>query len=167
MPIAKYHEYEDQLWELVEVKKLQLHKVAEILGVHRTTVGHWCRRFGIKTQRVGPRTGVACKGGRYIGKGGYVYIFRPDHPWSTKKGYVLRSRLVMEQKLGRYLGNKEVVHHLNKKTDDDRTENLSLFPSNGDHLRHELTGHCPNWSPEGWEKICDAIRIPEQSRYRL
>jgi uracil-DNA glycosylase len=32
---------------------------------------------------------------------------------------------------------------------DNRPENLELFASNAEHLRHELTGRVPNWTPAG------------------
>jgi hypothetical protein len=152
---AQYRENEKKLRELVEGQGLQLHKVAEILGVHWSTVNNWCRRFGLQTHRSGPRTGVACKGGRFLGKGGYAYIFLPDHPNHNNKGYVIESRVIMEKKLGRYLDRKEVVHHLDKNPLNNHPDNLSLFRSNSDHLRHELTGKCPNWTPEGKKKLID------------
>ena len=45
-----------------------------------------------------------------------------------KKNWKKRSRIVMEQYLGRTLSPKEVVHHINGNKQDDRIENLSLFP---------------------------------------
>jgi len=42
----------------------------------------------------------------------------------------------MEEKLGRYLTKKEVVHHINRITDDNRIENLMLFANSLEHLKH-------------------------------
>lgn len=44
------------------------------------------------------------------------------------------SRAVMEAHLGRKLSPKEVVHHINGDTTDDRLENLQLFNGTGEHL---------------------------------
>lgn len=66
------------------------------------------------------------KGGRAIGKGGYVYILKPEHPSANSKGYVLEHRLVVENKLGRFLKSNEWIHHKNAIKDDNRIENLAI-----------------------------------------
>lgn len=75
------------------------------------------------------------KGGQYKTPYGYMLIFKPEHPFCNCKGYVRRSRFVMEKHLGRYLKSKEQVHHINKIKDDDRIENLMAFASNSAHRR--------------------------------
>ncbi len=76
------------------------------------------------------------KGGIYKRTDGYIYILKPNHPHASKRdGYVLQSRLVMEKMLGHYLKPEEIVHHKNDKRDDDRPENLKLFPANSEHTR--------------------------------
>lgn len=47
-------------------------------------------------------------------------------------------RVVMEQKLGRKLDRKEVVHHINGNKSDNRIENLALYSSNGEHRKEHL-----------------------------
>ena len=76
------------------------------------------------------------KGGRRI-ICGYVYWLRRDHPFSHSNGYVAEHRLVLENKLGRYLTPEEVVHHLNGDRKDNRIENLELLSSQKEHIiRH-------------------------------
>ena len=56
-----------------------------------------------------------------------VFIYQPNHPCSNNRGYILRSRYIMEQHLGRILNNKtEQIHHINNNTLDDRLENLQI-----------------------------------------
>jgi len=65
------------------------------------------------------------KGGQKT-DGGYVLILMPKHPRANNAGYVRRSHLVVEKRLGRYLSFDEIVHHKNGITTDDRPENLEV-----------------------------------------
>tara|TARA_A100000172_G_C2994769_1_gene94134 strand:+ start:152 stop:595 length:444 start_codon:yes stop_codon:yes gene_type:complete len=58
-------------------------------------------------------------------------------------------RVVMEQKLGRYLLPEEVVDHIDGLTLHNAPDNLRLFPSNDAHLRETLAGLRPDWSATG------------------
>lgn len=64
-------------------------------------------------------------GKRKIGK--YLYILKHNHPFATKQGYVAEHRLIMEDRIGRYLRPDEDVHHINGVTTDNRPENLQLL----------------------------------------
>jgi hypothetical protein len=135
--------------------------VAEQVGCSNQQISRLCKKNGIKTQRTGPRSGLGHTGwkrGRYLDKKGYYWIWSPDHPNKTKGGYVAEHRLVMESKLGRYLDRKEVVHHKDHTPGNNHPGNLMLFSSNGRHLHHELKGKCPQWTPEGKERLLEAAR---------
>jgi hypothetical protein len=76
------------------------------------------------------------KGGRFKNSNGYIWIWKPEHPFAMKcspKGYVLEHRLIMEEKLGRYLKKGEVAHHINGIRNDNRIENLKLT-TKGKHI---------------------------------
>mgnify|MGYP001584478774 CR=1 FL=1 len=96
------------------------------------------------------------KGGRLSDKSGYVLVYSPEHSSSNSNKYVREHRLVMEKHLGRFLNSGEVVHHINGIRNDNRIENLQLFQTNGEHLRHERTGKVPNWSEDGKKQMIEA-----------
>jgi len=60
----------------------------------------------------------------YIVISGYKYIQCPSHPNATLKGYVAEHRIILENKMGRYLGKEEDVHHKNFNKLDNRECNL-------------------------------------------
>lgn len=64
-----------------------------------------------------------------IDKSGYVLLYLPNHPNCSVNGQYAEHRLVMEQKIGRYLVKNENVHHINGVRDDNRPENLELWSS--------------------------------------
>jgi hypothetical protein len=137
--------------------------IADQLACAPQTIGKLAQRHGFATQRRGPRPGPGhpnWAGGVHIDKSGYRCLWVEHHPHSKSRpgkartsGYVLEHRLVMEAHLGRYLDRGEVVHHKDGNKANNDIANLELFPNNGAHLAHELRGRCPNWTPEGKERI--------------
>lgn len=77
---------------------------------------------------------------------GYILIHKPNHPFCDCRGYVLRSRLVMEKYLGRYLKPEEIVHYRGvkypissiKNRQDDRIKNLELFINKSEHTKFHM-----------------------------
>jgi len=76
------------------------------------------------------------KGGKVYSMAGYVYIYKPEHPFSNNIGYIFEHRLVMEQSIGRYLNKTEKIHHINEIKDDNRIENLLLFKNESEHQKY-------------------------------
>lgn len=75
------------------------------------------------------------QGGRRTDGRGYVYIWvGKDHPMASASPYVAEHRLVMAQKLGRWLTSDEVVHHRDEDKGNNDPDNLELW----DRARHMI-----------------------------
>ena len=132
----------EELRRMIEDEAATQSEAAVHFGVHLGTIERRTREWDLRTAKTGPRPGARhpnWKGGRTLCKG-YWYLYQPDHPLANRHGRVLEHRLVMERHLDRPLTRQEVVHHKNGDRLDNRIENLQVFDSNGDHLRHELKG---------------------------
>jgi hypothetical protein len=65
------------------------------------------------------------KGGKlYNRSGGYISIFKPDHPFCDSLGYVKEHRLIYEQYYNCCLLKNVDIHHINKIKIDNKIQNL-------------------------------------------
>ncbi len=158
----RFSQLQNRDWIESEVQKKPLRQIAEEVGCSYGAIQYTIKKFGITVpQRVTHRWGkeqteatkkalrekypngrygkdaANWKGGRTRGGKGYTYIFNPDHPKATRRGYVMEHRLVMEKKLGRYLTDNEVVHHKNGIIDDNKIENLEVC-TRKQHFQHHF-----------------------------
>jgi len=139
--------YRNKEWlehQYITLKKSGV-KIAKEFRINDSVVYRWLNRFGITRTHSESQKGelnANWQGGKikhYQGNKYYYLVQAPDHPNTDHRGYVREHRLIMEQYLGRYLDTKEVVHHINGDTLDNRVENLYLFSNNGEHVRlHNL-----------------------------
>ena len=106
---------------------------------------------------------------------GYVYVKAPPgHPNVNGDGYICEHILVAENILGRLLNGEEVVHHINKKRNDNKPSNLMVFASHRDHALYHSGGNATVingvWHTEplhGKCKYCgaDFIRDPSWKKF--
>lgn len=73
------------------------------------------------------KDGANWKGGRRVDEEGYVQLYIPSHPNSKSNGYIREHRVVMEEKLNRFLEKNENVHHINGNKQDNHPNNLELW----------------------------------------
>lgn len=110
------------------------------------------------------------KGGRWMHKSGYIYVYTPDHPSANRDGYVLEHRLVAEQLAGRIIRRGEHVHHMNENRADNRPENLKVLsasehaklhaPDFMSHLTHDVRSTAARKAAvtKGHDALADAGR---------
>lgn len=143
-------------------ERLSTIKIGKMYGCHDATIRNMLRGCGIQMQRQGPYSGHLnpyWNGGVKMCKG-YVLQFAPNHPsvLSSKRKYpyVPQHRLVMENHLGRYLTDTEVVHHINECRSDNRIENLQLMANQTDHNRLHLCGKPTPLTADGRRRKAEA-----------
>lgn len=93
--------------------------------------------------------------GKWKTQGGYIMIFRPNHPNADVNGCVREHCFVLSEHIGRPLKKNESVHHINGLRDDNRIENLELW--------HR--GQCPGQRLE--EKIAWAKKFLEDYGFHV
>ena len=134
--------YLDPTWlrEMYEEKELSQRDIAKLCDVDQSTIHKFLIRFDISTRPFCGRAGKHSphwKGGRFKTSKGYIHILAPDHPRAMpSRKYVPEQILIAEKHLKRFLTKEEAVHHINEVKDDNRVENLYLFPSEAEHQRY-------------------------------
>jgi hypothetical protein len=80
------------------------------------------------------------KGGRTVAEHGYVLIkVGVDHPLADVRGYAYEHRLVMSEKIGRWVTPEEEVHHKDENRSNNHPDNLELKASHAEHaLEHRV-----------------------------
>jgi len=109
-------------------------------GCEKTFRVNYCRRFqkfcsqecSQKYHR--GKNSYKWKGGEIDDGHGYVRVKKRNHPYCSNHGYVHKHRLVMEERLGRYLKPEEEVHHLDGNKKNNKISNL-LLCKNGEHQK--------------------------------
>ena len=118
------------------MKKGSKHSLESIRKMRESSKGQIAWNKGKKCpQWSGAKHGM-WKGGKAKDSDGYIMILKPNHLRADKRGYVKEHILVMEAHLGRYLTPAEEIHHLDHNKQNNKIENLHLFPNKGEHSKY-------------------------------
>src|SRR4030042_2489592 len=153
---SRYPQINDKEWlrKVYIEDERSMNNIAKEIGCAVGVLRDALKAMGIQTRndkqvyamqyRDKPRLGSLApnwNGGRRISGAGYVYIYKPEHPFADKRGTVFEHRLVMEEYLGRYLNCEEVGHHKDGNKENNAIENLEVL-TKGEHLAlHFLNSH--------------------------
>lgn len=158
-----------QLLQMIEQGKTAP-EIGDILSVDPETVRKFARKRGIKIQHFDQsgKNHPSWTGGTTKDRSGYLlqrvdvdgehgYLIRAlakrGKAGADRAGYAPVHRIVMHNKIGRRLLPGEVVDHIDGDIRNNLPENLRVFASNAEHLRHTLKGKVPNWTEEGKSKM--------------
>jgi hypothetical protein len=119
-------------------KHYSMDKISQLYYCTSGTIFKYLRKWGVskpnQAKSLSKRLtkNPAWKAGQLF-RGGYLFVKADNHPYKNNKGYVAKHRLVAEEKLGRYLKDKEVVHHLDNNKINNSIENIYVFNNCGEH----------------------------------
>jgi len=151
--------------------------ISGYFDVNAETVRKFARKRGLSIVKVAQKmeNHPSWTGGTTVDRTGY--ILQRVHK-DSEYGYLIRAiakrgatgedfagyapvhRIVMHDMLGRPLMKGEVVDHIDGDRTNNEPDNLRLFASNAEHLRVTLKGKRPNWTPEGYARMCLGKALP-------
>lgn len=96
--------------------------------------------------------------GRYK-ENGYILAKAPYHPNANSRGYVAVHRLIMENKLGRYLDKRtELVHHIDGNRENNAIDNLKLTTPQEHFMNEHYSGRNENGQFVAEDKIFSDLK---------
>ncbi len=125
--------------------------LAKRYGVPRRTVVKWLEALAIPTRQRGrPQKKRSEIAERLVDTDGYVIVWRPGHPNARRNGYILESRWVMSELLGRTLLPTELVLHRdgNKQNNDPRNLYIAHAGSSAQSTKGAPMALTPMHTPE-------------------
>lgn len=136
-------------------------EIALLAGDNHKYVQEVMLKFDLPRRSRGSATGSlngSFLHGRRIDRDGYVLVSASaEHPYARNRPnrpgkLIYEHRLMMEEKIGRYLLPGETVDHIDGLRLHNELSNLRLFQSNAEHLASTITMQVPAWSEEGRKK---------------
>lgn len=142
----------EEVARLYYEERRPLPEVAKIAGTSRQRLARWMeywglpRRTGLQGRSIFTDRRRASRPAGWIGKQWKheatktMFTYAPDHPRSRSKGVMPVHVLVAEHRIGRFLKEGEVVHHLDRDRYNNSPENLCVMLNKEHLILHRLLG---------------------------
>lgn len=136
--------YMDKEWLEKEYQSKPTTKIAKEFNVSPDVIRKWMKYFNLPIRDIHQRRAGKFSwnfNGVRLKLNGYWSLFRPDHPKAKinmRKNYILEHIVVMEENLGRYLTDIEIVHHRDGNKLNNNISNLQLFSNSSEHIKYEM-----------------------------
>jgi len=141
-PMRKFYKNKEWLYQKYVNEKLSMNDIGHILNINKTVIYDWLNRLKIPTRNLyddHPNKHRCGKenhnwnGGKTVNCGYLSVRVDFDHPAKDRNMYVRKHRLVVEDKIKRFLKKEEQIHHIDNDKMNNKIENLMLFPNAKKH----------------------------------
>ena len=127
-----------------EYKTKSMTMIGKELGITWVIVGRLFDKYGIERTRSPRAKSIAAMEANHTNPrkraDGYIHEYAPWHPKASSTGYIRQHVLIAEAKIGRFLKEDEVVHHIDRdKTNNSPDNLLVLTKQEHAHLHSEDT----------------------------
>lgn len=102
-------------------KRKYICEISKETGVSNRTISKYLKSYGIRVSRKKRVKKFI------VNEQGYIYVWKPNHSNSTKRGYIFLHRYLMSKKLQRPLKKYEIVHHKDGDRKNNKLSNLELL----------------------------------------
>lgn len=143
----------EKVWleEQYLVKHLTQEQIGKSIGTTGRWIGKLIKKFGIDTRKAEWVNVQCCVCGKTKDITRSHWKRTEQHYCSSKCYYdrmascsnytrspygMRKARQVMAEHIGRELDGNECVHHIDGDNNNNRLDNLTLFPNNNEHIKH-------------------------------
>lgn len=142
----------EEVASLYYERRLSLPEVAKIAGTSRQRLSRWMQLWGLPRRTSIEGRSIFTERRRASRPPGWIghqwkheatktmFAYSPEHPRSRSNGCVAVHILVAEHRIGRYLEDGEVVHHLDRDRYNNAPANLCVMTSREHRVLHSLLG---------------------------
>lgn len=99
-----------------------------------------------------------------IDRGGYWYLYKPDHPDAHKSGYIAEHRFIMENHISRRIKSDEHVHHKDHNPKNNNINNLEIMHK-CDHSKYHSRKMWETRSKEVLSQLMKKRKRDKNGRY--